>query len=438
MGSQIDGLPQGVGITGQAFWSDTSTHSEYDYIYLTPPPEHELAVSLETTSSIKPGRSSSLNATVYNYGLSDESDVELQLLINGTEVSSVVIPNLPNGSSYTLSYLWTPTIEGIYNVTAYAPPMPDEDVTANNWRIEFVGVFEMVKVVILDSYGSDYAGSFWDYLNSNWATYGGTGIVIDYTSLNKENMSLDDLINSGADVLIISDAWSADHGWEYTDSEIQAIKEYVRMGHGIIATAGSFDTYTAQNNRNLADLFGMDSGISYQWGADGEQKSTTGPFELRTPRHSELWLSISDPYESAASVTMYPESTSDWTQQGITNGWLEAMTSDGLAAIITSEDVFHRSVYITTIPEESHNTNDEQLLYNAIVWTSTTPQPHTLQGDINRDGIVDMKDIGIAASSFGSYPGHPRWNSAADLNADGKIDLKDVALVAKNFGKTYP
>jgi len=37
MGSQIDGLPQFVDITGQAFWSDPNAYSEYDYIYITPP-----------------------------------------------------------------------------------------------------------------------------------------------------------------------------------------------------------------------------------------------------------------------------------------------------------------------------------------------------------------------------------------------------------------
>ena len=59
-------------------------------------------------------------------------------------------------------------------------------------------------------------------------------------------------------------------------------------------------------------------------------------------------------------------------------------------------------------------------------------------GDVNRDGKVDMKDVAVAATAFGSYAGRPRWNSLADQNEDGKIDLWDIALVAKNFGKTYP
>jgi hypothetical protein len=59
-----------------------------------------------------------------------------------------------------------------------------------------------------------------------------------------------------------------------------------------------------------------------------------------------------------------------------------------------------------------------------------------LVGDINGDGKVDGKDIILVAKAFGSYPGHPRWNSAADLNGDGIVDALDVVIVAKNFGKT--
>lgn len=63
----------------------------------------------------------------------------------------------------------------------------------------------------------------------------------------------------------------------------------------------------------------------------------------------------------------------------------------------------------------------------------------TLVGpDINGDGTVGMKDIAIAAKSFGSYPGHPRWNPIADINLDGRVDLQDIALVARMFGKQYP
>jgi len=57
--------------------------------------------------------------------------------------------------------------------------------------------------------------------------------------------------------------------------------------------------------------------------------------------------------------------------------------------------------------------------------------------DVNDDGIDDILDIATIANAYGSYPGHPKWNSAADLNNDNKVDIRDVATAAKHYGKYY-
>lgn len=54
--------------------------------------------------------------------------------------------------------------------------------------------------------------------------------------------------------------------------------------------------------------------------------------------------------------------------------------------------------------------------------------------DINGDGKVNMKDVGVVARAFGAYPGHPRWDPWTDIDGDGVITLMDVALVARDFG----
>jgi parallel beta-helix repeat protein len=58
-------------------------------------------------------------------------------------------------------------------------------------------------------------------------------------------------------------------------------------------------------------------------------------------------------------------------------------------------------------------------------------------GDLNNDDKVNMIDIGIVASAFGSFPGHMRWKPEADINQDGIIDIRDIAIVARNFGKLF-
>ncbi|NIS82051.1 MAG: hypothetical protein GTO14_18010, partial [Anaerolineales bacterium] len=355
--------------------------------------DHELAVSLEAPGFLEPGQSCLLNATVQNHGLHNETNVELFLLIDGTEVGHVTISELVDGASYTIDYLWTPTVEATYNVTAYAPPVPGENITANNWKTEFVGVFEFVKAVVLDSWGTDYGyNAFWDYLNTNWATYGSIPVVIDYTSLNKEDITLADIEATHADVLIISDAWDYERGWEFTDSEIEAIKTYVFSGHGIIATSGTFNTRDgmAPNNRKLADLFGMDPDMEYGWGM-----WTSGTFDLLTPRHDELWRNVPDPYLSDSILTIYPYPSSDWTIQGVTAGWIEALSTDHYAAVITSE--VYRSVYFTGMLEShgQHNENNRQLFYNAIVWTQLPPSEHELAVSLEAPRFLEPGDSSL-------------------------------------------
>ena len=73
-------------------------------------------------------------------------------------------------------------------------------------------------------------------------------------------------------------------------------------------------------------------------------------------------------------------------------------------------------------------------MLNAVVPVSAGA--YTGPEDVNGDGVVDMRDIGIAAAAFGSYPGHPRWNPDADINQDNVVDMRDLATIARNFGKT--
>ena len=53
--------------------------------------------------------------------------------------------------------------------------------------------------------------------------------------------------------------------------------------------------------------------------------------------------------------------------------------------------------------------------------------------DLNDDGEVDIIDVAIAANSFGSSPGHPRWDPIADVNADSQVDIRDLVIIAKNY-----
>jgi hypothetical protein len=59
-------------------------------------------------------------------------------------------------------------------------------------------------------------------------------------------------------------------------------------------------------------------------------------------------------------------------------------------------------------------------------------------GDLNGDGVVNIKDAIIAGNAFGSAPGDLHWNPDADLypngNGDGDaISILDIIVLASNF-----
>jgi outer membrane protein assembly factor BamB len=319
--------------------------------------QHDLVVFLEAPTFLEVSTSILVNATVHNYGLKNETNVELRLLINNTIVNYTLIPELLTNSSYTLSYTWTPTIEANYNIIAYAPPVPGEEFIINNVASKYVYVGFRVKAVVLDSWGTDFPDftSTWDTLNTYWNQFGKKMIYIDYTGLNKENITYQDIAATGADVLIISSAYDPNSGWEFTDLEIEAIRQYVYEGHGLIITGLTFCYYVPNNNK-LAPLVGLNKTIVYDF------YSWTDYMNLLEPTHP-LFKNIPNPYP-AYKYTSIP-SDGNWSSNELAGGTYLAVGTYLESAIV----VYNGLVYISPMVEYYPTNYDLQLLYNAITWS---------------------------------------------------------------------
>ena len=68
---------------------------------------------------------------------------------------------------------------------------------------------------------------------------------------------------------------------------------------------------------------------------------------------------------------------------------------------------------------------------------TSRPVKANLSPDVNNDGIIDMKDLGIAARSFGTIPGDKLWNPKVDFNGDETIDIYDLSFITQYFGQLY-
>src|SRR5438874_8787662 len=61
-------------------------------------------------------------------------------------------------------------------------------------------------------------------------------------------------------------------------------------------------------------------------------------------------------------------------------------------------------------------------------------QSPTVLGDINNDGIVDIRDYGVWRQSFGQT----NCGNPADLNGDCIVDIVDYGIWRLQFGQTGP
>ncbi len=97
------------------------------------PAAHDVALyNYEAPSHVQPGDDVLFNVTVLNFGLSPESAVDVQLLVDNVQTDSATIPYLPSGASSNVTLEWKPQTVGTYNVTFYVVPVPNETSLANN------------------------------------------------------------------------------------------------------------------------------------------------------------------------------------------------------------------------------------------------------------------------------------------------------------------
>jgi len=72
----------------------------------------------------------------------------------------------------------------------------------------------------------------------------------------------------------------------------------------------------------------------------------------------------------------------------------------------------------------------------SLVITPADTEAFRRLGDVNRDGVIDKRDLDLIQAAFGSTKGMPKYNADYDLNGDGKIDVKDVYTAQQHFGLT--
>ena len=103
----------------------------------------------------------------------------------------------------------------------------------------------------------------------------------------------------------------------------------------------------------------------------------------------------------------------------------------GLVVPIPNVTIDGHVIIVPDPPQAFSGPPPDPLPDDPTVLTSTA-----LVGDVNVDGIVDMRDVGYVARLFGTAPTGLLWDAKADVNGDGKIDMRDIGITAINLWKT--
>jgi hypothetical protein len=219
------------------------------------------------------------------------------------------------------------------------------------------------KAVVVKSWNSTESALIWPHINAYWWKYGNTEVTIDDSSLiDVQSFTLQDLINSGADVIILSNPAGANK--QYTQSEIQAVTDYCYAFHNLLGTHEVFQSSLC-DNRSLARLFSFEETIQYY-------STEVSPIYYYQNSTTYLFNNMIEPYISNGYAYSQVPGMGNWITSGVRYAEVVGLTQDTSAIITQYHTGAFWSVYISSMPEYFGDSLDAQFLYNAITFHGQT------------------------------------------------------------------
>ncbi|MBN1558729.1 PKD domain-containing protein [candidate division KSB1 bacterium] len=310
---------------------------------------------------------------------------------------------------------------------------------------------ESIRVVVVQGPGTDDYSitEVWYHLNQDWSNYGTTPIGIDYSTLNKDDISLADIMNSDADVIVLSDVkYSGWYGnYALTTSECQAIVEYVNRGNGLYCSGETLNNSIDQEMQvhvdYLAPLLGLDPSLVYEYWYSYEAHEL-----LQADLNHPLWRNFYTPYhfDEYRNSLVPLTANADW-HEAVIDAEIHAISADN-QLVVTG---MGNRLSVSALPETDYyymREEDYQFLYNAmmfaatggLVWCTTENRIDSLMGnsEVSIPLVFDATNI-----DQGEYVGVLVIRSNDPDEAEIEIDLslsvtdKTAPAVISDLGADY-
>jgi len=382
--------------------------------------EHELAVLLKTPLYLPLGETSLVNATVCNRGLNNETNVEIRLIINGTTVANETLAELPNGTCYKLTFLWEPTEKGTYNVTAYAPPVPDENITRNNVYSKIIPVQYAPKILAYIQY-TDY---YYDYQNTIRAiesAFGPNYNLTEFRDYNQLNSML-----PGKDILLIP------------DQEYASLSTLQMIGGAWAATLNDF-----LENGGIIILCDGDWGYGITYGI----LTGAGLMSISSTNYRSYYtLYLVDPSDPLAEGVSQTFISPYYTVSFVTQE-TKVVINDGFYPVVIRKEVGRGQIVLLGFDFEYSNNNTERLLGNAVALTtyitiSLNPSAGSPGTKVTLTGTRASANGNVSIYWDGSLMANTTANNVGDFSyiltvpEDATIGVHEIMAVDTATGKT--
>ncbi|CAD7767005.1 MAG: Subtilase family protein [Candidatus Argoarchaeum ethanivorans] len=237
-----------------AYAHEYSPFLENVILYLPVRQEHDILVGMTVPEVLKFNETNNIGANVWNLGLFDETNVAINFTVDGILLDSKTIPFIQNETDTTVSFNWTPTAVGWYNVSVYTTPVPGEDCVVNNLATRYVEVPKAVLIDVYADYGIDLDGDgLYNYL----------------------------AIDVGVNV--------AEAGYYYLYGNLETLKEFY-------ITSASNNTYLPVGKQNITLLFN---------GIDIRRIDLNGPYTLSNLRLRDNYWNTVDKRLKAYNTSFY-------------------------------------------------------------------------------------------------------------------------------------
>ena len=312
---------------------------------------HDISLThLEAQDSIRLNDLVHINATVNNVGQNDENNIEITFLVDGNPEDSQIIFNLASGSSQKMNFTWSTSIEGNYNLSIYAVPVPGEVITSNNMLHTDI-LASLSDILLIDDDGGD-----------NYETY--YSDALDYF---------------GYPYII----WNVSSQGSPSASDLQSYKIVIWLtGSEYINTLTAADQVNLQSFLNSGGkLFIAGQDIGYDIGVDSFYNNYLhSNFEWDNANIYNLLGVSGDPVTHGIDISisggdgannqLYPSEISPYDEYSTPIFYYDG---DGIGAIRADTGTY-RVVYFAFGFEAINNSWDRAyLLYKIINWLDITP-----------------------------------------------------------------